>query len=374
MSFRNHLHNYTLKSKLPILLASMFHVFITSLSSAAELETKIRVGIREVRPFIFIGDQQQPTGYSIDLWEAVADELNLKYSYVPSEGISRTLQDMRDGKLDIAIGAITITEEREEIFDFSYSHFHTGLGILIQSNREYSVADFFSSFFNKDRLFRLAAFMLFLFISAHVIWLAERRGNYSFHRNYFPGILEGIYWSIVTASTVGYGDYIPKSKLGKLLSILIIIISLPLFGIFIANFSSDITLYKLRSNISSPQDLNGKRVGVVQGSTSEEFLARKYQAVLKGYANSNELFAHLEIDNLDAIVHDLPTLRYYANTDGKGRVRIVGNMFNKQDYGFLYPENSSLLDEHVNRTLLKLIENGTIARIHTKWFGEPRDM
>ena len=105
---------------------------------------------------------------------------------------------------------------------------------------------------------------------AHVIWLAERRNQQTFHRNYIPGILEGIYWSIVTASTVGYGDYIPKSKVGKTLAVLIIIVSLPLFGVFVANISSDIALHELRSFIHGPHDLVGKRVGVVKGSTSEE--------------------------------------------------------------------------------------------------------
>jgi ABC-type amino acid transport substrate-binding protein len=347
----------------------MFIVLFCAIASVAEPEAELRVGVREVRPFSFIDENQQPSGYSIDLWNAIADELNLRYSFVSSEGISYTLQDMKDGKLDIAIGAITITEEREKIFDFSYSHFHTGLGIMTQANREYSVTGFFSSFFTADRLVKIVGFVLFLLLSAHLIWLAERRGNYSFHRNYFPGIFEGIYWSIVTASTVGYGDYIPKSKLGKLLSVLIIIISLPLFGIFVADFSSYITLHKLRSNINGPQDLDGKRVGVVKGSTSEEYLAREHLAILEGYASSKELFSHLAEGDLDAIVHDLPTLQYYANTEGKGKVKVVGKMFNKQDYAFLYPE-SSRLNEPVNRTLLKLVENGTVTTLHRKWFGE----
>ena len=356
----------------PVLLAAMFLVLFCAITSVAASEAELRVGVREVRPFIFLDENQPPSGYSIDLWNAIAEELNLKYSFVSSEGISYTIQDMKDGKLDIAIGAITITEEREKILDFSYSHFHTGLGVMTQVKREYSIIGFSSSFFTADLLAKVIVFFLFLLLSAHLIWLVERKGNYSFHSNYFPGIFEGIYWTIVTASTVGYGDYIPKSKLGKLLSVLIIIISLPLFAIFVADFSSSITLHKLQSNINGPQDLAGKRVGVVQGSTSKKYMEREYRAILEEYANSKGLFRQLAEGDLDAIVHDLPTLRYYANTEGKGKVKVVGKMFNKQDYAFLYPEGSKL-NEPVDRALLKLIENGTVATIHKKWFGEPGD-
>jgi ABC-type amino acid transport substrate-binding protein len=128
----------------------------------------------------------------------------------------------------------------------------------------------------------------------------------------------------------------------------------------------------MSSNINGPQDLDEKRVGVVKGSTSEEYMAREHRAILEGYASSKELFSHLEEGGLDAIVNDLPTLHYYANTEGKGKVKIVGKMFKKQHYAFLYPEDS-ILEEPVNRTLLRLFENGTISAIQRKWFGELGD-
>lgn len=77
------------------------------------------------------------------------DEFSLKCNFVSSDGISYVLQGMKDGKLDIAIGAITITKEREEIFDFGYSDFHSGLGIMILAAPEFSVVGFISSLLSK---------------------------------------------------------------------------------------------------------------------------------------------------------------------------------------------------------------------------------
>ena len=41
----------------------------------------------------------------------------------------------------------------------------------------------------------------------------------------FPTIFDGIWWAIITASTVGYGDYVSHSAIGKIAGILLIITS-----------------------------------------------------------------------------------------------------------------------------------------------------
>jgi voltage-gated potassium channel len=40
----------------------------------------------------------------------------------------------------------------------------------------------------------------------------------------FPTIMDGIWWSIITASTVGYGDYVPRSILGRITAVSLILL------------------------------------------------------------------------------------------------------------------------------------------------------
>ncbi|MFK9089987.1 potassium channel family protein [Bacillus salipaludis] len=40
----------------------------------------------------------------------------------------------------------------------------------------------------------------------------------------FPTIFDGIWWAIITASTVGYGDYVPHSFLGRLTALILILL------------------------------------------------------------------------------------------------------------------------------------------------------
>ena len=351
-----------------LLLSCILLVFWQFFPIKAMARSELKVGIRDIKPFIFIEPGKEPTGFAIDLWKALAADLELQYSFIPSQGIAVTLEDMKSGKLDVAIGAITITEQRESQFDFSLSHYHTGLGIMTPAEPSYSFTAFWSSFFTRDRLIKIGSFLGFILLTGHVIWLAERRHQQSFNPRYLPGVLEGVYWSMVTASTVGYGDYIPKSRIGKLLAVIIIAVSLPMFAVFVANISSDITLHELRSYIEGPKDLAGKKVGVVKGSTSEQFMEREHLGQLVTTANATTMYRLLEEGKLAAVVHDLPTLQYHAATAGKGKVKLVGQMFNKQDYAYLLPENSRY-KERIDRSLLKLIENGTMHELETKWFG-----
>ena len=50
--------------------------------------------------------------------------------------------------------------------------------------------------------------------------------------------LDGIWWAWVTASTVGYGDIVPSSGLGKLFASLLILMGLAIFAVLTANFSA----------------------------------------------------------------------------------------------------------------------------------------
>lgn len=47
-------------------------------------------------------------------------------------------------------------------------------------------------------------------------------------------LINTLYWTIVTATTLGYGDITPKNKLSKLLSLLIVITGFMYTGIFVS--------------------------------------------------------------------------------------------------------------------------------------------
>lgn len=65
---------------------------------------------------------------------------------------------------------------------------------------------------------------------------------------------------------------------------------------------------------------------------------------------------------------DAPVLLYYVATSGRNKVRIVGPMLRKENYG-IFILRGSILRKPVNETLLKLRENGTYDALYAKWFS-----
>ncbi|MGD9362769.1 MAG: transporter substrate-binding domain-containing protein, partial [Desulfobacterales bacterium] len=336
---------------------------------AAQLETKIKVGISPFSPFIIMSEEE-PIGLSIDLWQALSRETGLDFEFVIYEGVVDKLRNLQEGSIDIAIGGITITEKREEILDFTHPVYHTGLDILIPRVGNHPLQGLLSSLFKGNKFVIFGGLMVLIIIAGHIIWIVERSSKNrttSFHRKYLPGVFEGMYWALITASTIGYGDKVPQRWIGRVLATIIIIIFLPLFAFFIAQLSSDLTMQSLKANINGPEDLRGRRVAVVGGTTSYEYM-RKERAYIDTFPTVEDAYDALLKGTVDAVVYDATNLLFYANNEGKGKVVVVGKIFEPQDYGLAIPQGSPLR-EKINRAILNLVENDELGRTFAKWLG-----
>jgi ABC-type amino acid transport substrate-binding protein len=362
--------NMLFPRRLCALIAITITVIFCNITGAGEVEEKLRVGISPFAPFVILSEDQ-PIGVSIDIWRAIAEKLSIEYEYVESEGVAGKLKNLKEGKTDMAIGGITITQEREGVFDFTYPHFHTGLDILIPyGGKPMLIKAFLSSLLTKEKFHILLVVLFLVVVAGHIIWLAERRSEKrktAFSSNYFPGVFEGIYWALITVSTIGYGDKVPKKWAGRILACILTLLFLPLFGYFIAQLSSDLTMHSLRVNINGPEDLVGRRVGVVAGTTSDEYMSEQRAVIYKFNKIENACQTLLE-GLLDAVVYDAPNLLYYAHGEGKGKVKVVGKPFELQDYGMALPWGSALR-KRINLAILYLIESGELQAIEVKWFG-----
>lgn len=121
-------------------------------------------------------------------------------------------------------------------------------------------------------------------------------------------------------------------------------------------------------SIKTVGDLKGKKVATKLATTSVDFLKAQGITDIKLLPNTDNLFMELLIGGVDAVMFDSPPLMYYARNQGKGKVKVVGPLYQGQSYGIAFPQGSALR-EKVSITILKFKENGTYDTLFKKWFG-----
>lgn len=123
------------------------------------------------------------------------------------------------------------------------------------------------------------------------------------------------------------------------------------------------------NDIKTAADLDGKLVAVKIGTATVDYLkANVPNAKLKLFPNIDNAFLELATGRVEAVVHDTPNLQYFANTAGKGQVKVVGSLKSGDFYGIAFPKGSELVPV-VNKALATLRENGQYDAIYQKWFG-----
>jgi polar amino acid transport system substrate-binding protein len=87
----------------------------------------LRVGTGQIPPFV-LRQGGELTGFSVDLWSALARRLNANFQLVEMglHSEKEQLQAVQHGDADAAISAIAMTAEREELVDFSLAYFDSG--------------------------------------------------------------------------------------------------------------------------------------------------------------------------------------------------------------------------------------------------------
>ena len=314
---------------------------------------KLIVGVKEAPPFTIKQADNTWSGLSIELWRTIATDLQLSYTWRELD-LPGLLQGVADGSLDVAVGALTITPERERLFDFTQPFYITGLGIAVPAQPSSGRFTLVRRIFSR-RFLEIVAFLWLMLLGAGtLVWLCERRHNaQQFGGGVFHGLRAGVWWAAATMSTVGYGDKSPTTTVGQVVGLLWMFTSLIVAAGVIASMTAALTVAELSTHVRGPEGLAESRVGTVPTSTSEAYL-RTHRLQYHAYATVLDGLHALAAGKLDAMVYDAPLLRYLVAKELPDRVTVLPNTFERQYYGIALP-NGSPWREKINYVLLEKI-------------------
>jgi polar amino acid transport system substrate-binding protein len=340
-------------------------------SSAKGEAPEVRVAVVVLPPLV-MEQNGSLSGFSIELWEAIAKRLKVETTYQVLADGSALENAMRSKTADLT-PTVFITSARDAEFEFSYPILDAGLRIMVRDNGATvetvtPLRDMLGLLFSRTTLEWFGVALLLALIPAHLVWLLERRHPNSLvsNRNYFPGIFEASFWGLSTLTLQAEG--MPRQWAARALSILWMFVGVVFVASYTARLTSTLTVERIRGSIEGPDDLPGKPVATIAASLAVDYL-RERKAQVKE-CTPDEMFKALLDKRVDAVVAPSPLLAYYAAHEGKGRVRLVGPVFNSTPVA-IELQLGSPLRRKIDGALIALRENGTYKQIYNKWFGTP---
>ncbi|SES33593.1 potassium channel family protein [Salipaludibacillus aurantiacus] len=117
----------------------------------------------------------------------------------------------------------------------------------------------------------------------------------------FATIFDGVWWAIVTISTVGYGDYVPVSLTGRLLGILLILTGIGIFSYFITNLAASTMMIKEKREKGDGEFKNHGHLLIVGWNERSRRLIRE----------THQLYPFKDIVMVDETLQKLPSEYHY---------------------------------------------------------------
>ena len=268
------------------------------------------VGTKPSPPFVVKQADGTWGGLAIELWKLVAADMGVRVTIRPFEQVQALLDAVERGELDVAVGAITVTPERERTLDFSLPIHTTGLGIAVGPARSQ-----LGPIARRVLGWQLAAVLAVLIALGAALFLLARS------RRQLGWVAAGLWLAAAIALVSGFAAWAA------------------------AGAARD----EVAAGIRGPDDLAHVRVTTVPGSTSAVYLKERglrFQPV----ATAMDGLRAVGDGRADAVVYDAPILAHLLKSERSTGARLLPGVFERQSYAFAVHEGSPLraeLDRHL---------------------------
>ncbi|XP_062152265.1 glutamate receptor 3.7 [Alnus glutinosa] len=344
-------------------------------------ERPLRIGVPNRASFVEFATEQPNShtmhGYCIDVF---VEALKLVPYYVPyrfepfGNGSSNPSYDglvqmVADEVFYAAVGDIAIVTNRTKLVDFSQPYATTGLVIVAPVRDSKSSAWVFLQPFTVEMWCATGASFVMI---AVVIWILEHRVNNDFRGPPKRQIITMFLFSFSTLFKTNQESTV--SPLGRMVMVVWLFLLMVITASYTASLTSILTVQQLSSPITGIDSLISSNwpIGYQVGSFAYSYLADGLyipRSRLKSLGSPEEYERALRQgpDNggVAAIIDELTYVELFLSKQTE--FGIIGQPFTKSGWGFAFKRGSPLAVD-ISTAVLKLAENGSLQKIHERWF------
>ncbi|XP_036402753.1 glutamate receptor ionotropic, delta-1 [Megalops cyprinoides] len=361
-------------------------------------------------PFVMVaenilGQPKRYKGFSVDVLDALAKILGFKYeiyqvpdskygTQLPNGSWNGMIGELISKRADLAVSAITITPERENVVDFSKRYMDYSVGILLTKPEE--KINIFSLFAPFD-LAVWACIAAAIPVVGVLIFVLKRmqtvpsRNPPAPHQP-APSIstsLQSAIWIVYGAFMQQGGDSVVSSMALRIVMGSWWLFTLIVCSSYTANLAAYLTVSRMDNTLRTFQDLSKQTdlaYGTVRGSAVYDYFRAKGTNPLEQDSTFAELWRTISKNNGQdysvsspsegirkakkgpyAFLWDKAVVEYAALTDDDCTLTVTGNSMSSKGYGMALQHGSPYRDLF-SQKILELQEKSDLDVLKQKWW------
>eukprot|EP00937_MAST-01D_sp_MAST-1D-sp2_P005517 g5517.t1 len=293
---------------------------------------------------------------------------------------SGSISGFDSGTLLPVVALADVSAQLECCIDFAHTTCATGLAI---AHRKFIRRHWYS----RAEVHNVGIqFLLASLIAAHAIWFFERpsKRNRSFSRRYLSGIDDALYFGIVTATSVGYGDKTPQTTVGRYVTLFWMLSGLVMCSMFTAVIASELSAAKTTSEVTQLSHFAGKRVCTIDAYWEQDRLVQATRKFFKEEvvgASLGDCLTRMKAGRVDAVYYDRPQMEKWLIGEPRDSPFAITPDVQPLQLTVAFPDahpvrykagvtsNRSLTRNEYNGMLLRLSVDGKLEELYNAHFG-----
>lgn len=271
---------------------------------------RMRVGVFELPPYAMRAGDGDWRGLAVTLFREVAQRLGMRYDFVAYPDVASAMKDLAEDRLDFLAVGLDPTPDREALIDFSHAFEQSGTSAVVRQDHSPSLLGMWRQIASSNLPLMLAWVLGCMFAVALIMTVLERRRNAShFGGSWIKSLGESLWWSVTTMSTVGYGDRVPVTSLGRLLGGTWMLLAFALMSVLAGVIASELTVSRFKPEVRSLAALPRLRVGAVNESAAM-MDAESHGMKPGNFRTLTDALEALRAREIDAVLGDTAALKY----------------------------------------------------------------